>query len=45
MGQATQFGLAHRAVLLAPAKDALDHLTASLRHAVALVSRGSCVDG
>src|SRR4249920_2409080 len=39
------FGLAHRAVLLAPAKDAFDHRPARLRHAIALVPRGASVDG
>src|ERR1700738_377005 len=39
------FGLAHRAVLLAPAEDAFDHRPARLRHAIAFVPRGACVDG
>ena len=38
-------GLAHRAVLLAPAEDALDHRAARLRHAIAFVARGPLVDG
>ena len=44
-GYATMFGLAHRAVLLAPAEDAFGHRPARLRHAVALVPRGASVDG
>ena len=39
------FGLAHGAVLLAPAEDAFDHRTARLRHAIAIVPRGAGVDG
>src|ERR1700730_12093669 len=39
------FGLAHRAVLLAPAEDAFDHRPAGLRHAIAFVPRGASVDG
>ena len=31
------FGLAHRAVLLAPAEDAFDHRPTRLRHAIAFV--------
>lgn len=42
---ASMFGLAHGSVLLAPAEDALGHGTACLRHAVAVVSGGSSVDG
>ena len=42
---AAMLGLAHRAVLLAPAEDAFDHRAARLRHAIALVPRGACVDG
>ena len=39
------FGLAHRAVLLAPTEDAFDHRAARLRHAVAIMLRGASVDG
>src|SRR5712672_25636 len=39
------FGLAHRAVLLAPAEDAFDHRSTRLRHAIAFVPRGASVDG
>jgi hypothetical protein len=39
------FGLAHRAVLLAPAEDAFDHRPTRLRHAIAFVPRGASVDG
>src|SRR5882672_2215353 len=39
------FGLAHRAMLLAPSENALDHRPARLRHAVPLMPRGSFVDG
>src|ERR1700680_2423239 len=39
------FGLAHRAVLLAPAEDAFDHRPAGLRYAIAFVPRGASVDG
>jgi hypothetical protein len=39
------FGLAHRAVLLAPAEDAFDHRPTRLRQAVALVPRGTSIDG
>src|ERR1022692_1864469 len=39
------FGLAHRAVLFAPAEDAFDHRAARLRHSIAFVSRGAFVDG
>src|SRR3990172_3273204 len=39
------FGLAHCAVLLAPAEDAFDHGAARLRHAIALIPRGAFVDG
>ena len=42
---AAMFGLAHRAVLLAPTEDAFDHRAARLRHAVAFVPRGASVDG
>ena len=45
MADAAMFGLAHRAVLLAPTEDAFDHGAARLRHAVALVPRGASVDG
>src|SRR5690242_19699065 len=41
---ATMFGPAHRAVLLAPAEDAFDHRPARLRHAIAMMARGPCVD-
>ena len=44
-GDAAMFGLAHRAVLLAPAEDAFGHRPARLRHAIALVPRGPSVDG
>jgi hypothetical protein len=44
-GDAAMLGLAHRAVLLAPAEDAFGHRPAGLRHAVALVPRGASVDG
>ncbi len=40
-GSAAMFGLAHRAVLLAPAEDAFGHRPARLRHAVAFVPRGT----
>src|SRR5580704_3378192 len=39
------FGLAHRAVLLAPAEDAFGHCPTRLRQAVALVPRGASIDG
>ena len=42
---AAMFGLAHRAVLLAPAEDAFGHRPARLRHAITLVPRGASVDG
>src|SRR6185312_15885680 len=42
---ATMLGLAHRAVLLAPAEDAFDHRPTRLRHAIAFVPRGASVDG
>src|SRR3989304_3448333 len=42
---AAMFGLAHCAVLLAPAEDAFDHGAARLRHAIALVSGSALVDG
>src|ERR1700735_4604181 len=38
-------GLAHRAVLLAPAEDAFDHRPTRLRHAIAFVPCGASVDG
>src|SRR2546421_9941605 len=38
-------GVAPGAVLFAPAEDAFDHRAARLRHAVALMARGACVDG
>src|SRR6202162_3386203 len=38
-------GLAHRAVLLAPAEDAFDHRPARLRYAIAFVPRGASVNG
>ena len=38
-------GLAHRAVLLAPAENALDHRAAGLRHAVTAMPRGAAIDG
>ncbi len=44
-GYATMFGLAHRAVLLAPAEDAFGHRPARLRNAVAFVPRGASIDG
>src|SRR6266567_2476925 len=44
-GYAAMFGLAHRAVLLAPAEDAFGHRPARLRHAVAFVPRGASIDG
>src|SRR6266487_1747083 len=44
-GYAAMFGLAHRAVLLAPAEDAFGHRPARLRNAVAFVPRGTSVDG
>ena len=42
---AAMLGLAHGSVLLAPPEDAFGHGTACLRHAVAVVSGGSSVDG
>src|SRR5436190_23294034 len=39
------FGLAHRAVLLAPAEDAFGHRPTRLRQAVALVPRGTSIYG
>src|SRR3979409_2457775 len=42
---ATMFGLAHGAMLLAPSENALDHRPTGLRHAIALMPRGSFVDG
>lgn len=42
---ATMFGLAHGAVLLAPSEDALDHRPARLRHTISGMPRGSFVDG
>lgn len=39
------FGLAHGAVLLAPAENAFGHRSVRLRHAVAFVPRGAGVDG
>src|SRR5262252_8346242 len=42
---AAVLGLAHCAVLFAPAEDAFGHRPARLRHAVALVPRGASVDG
>ena len=39
------FGLAHRAVLLAPAEDAFGHCPTRLRQAAALVPRGTSIDG
>jgi hypothetical protein len=42
---ATMFGLAHGAMLLAPSENALDHRPARLRHAVPRMPRGSFVDG
>src|SRR5580704_7028999 len=44
-GDAAMLGLAHRAVLLAPAENAFGHRPARLRHVVAFVSRGASVDG
>ena len=43
-GDAAVLGLAHRAVPLAPAEDALDHLAALLRQAIALVPCRAPVD-
>ena len=42
---AAVFGLAHRAMLLAPAEDAFGHRPARLRHAIAFMPRGPSVDG
>src|SRR4030095_13900699 len=42
---ATMFGLAHGAMLLAPSEDALDHRPARLRHAIALMPGRSFIDG
>src|SRR3982751_6326629 len=42
---ATMFGLAHGAMLLAPPEDALDHRPARLRHGISPMPRGSFVDG
>src|ERR1700681_3502833 len=42
---ATMFGLAHGAMLLAPSEDALDHRPARLRDAIAWMPGGSFVDG
>src|SRR6266536_654097 len=42
-GYAAMFGLAHRAVLLAPAEDAFGHRPARLRNAIAFVPRGASV--
>ena len=42
---ATMFGFAHSAMLLAPSENALDHRPARLRHAVLRMPRGSFVDG
>ena len=44
-GDAAMLGLAHGAVLLAPAEDALDHGPARLGDAVADVAGGAFVDG
>src|SRR6201981_485350 len=40
----SMFGLAHRAVLLAPAEDALGHLSAGLRDLIADVTGGARID-
>ena len=45
IGDSAQFGLAHRAVLLAETEYALDHLALVLRYAVARVPRRPVVDG
>src|SRR5215203_5776128 len=42
---AAVFGLAHRAVLLAPTEDAFDYRATRLRHAIADMLRGASVDG
>ena len=42
---ATMFGLAHGAMLLAPSENALDHRPSRLRHAIALMPGGSFIDG
>jgi len=42
---ATMFGLAHGAMLLAPSEDALDHRPTRLRHAISRMPCGSFVDG
>lgn len=42
---APMLGLAHRAVLLTPTEDALDHRPASLGDAIADVTSGALVDG
>jgi len=42
---AAMFGLAHGAMLLAPAEDAFDHRPARLRHSIAVVPCGAPIDG
>ena len=44
-GDTPMLGLAHRAVLLTPTEDTLDHRPARLRHAVALVPGSAGVYG